>query len=140
MKLAQSLALLTGASFTILFALADFRITQGIAPGGGAGLEACPSNYYNCKCLKDGDRAAQVVVNDHGVGSLPASMFSVKAGLCGLGQLNFQKRGDGSWNIYKNDGDGSVQGTCYPDTAGTSCSGGFFFYDQLVCYSYICGS
>jgi hypothetical protein len=138
MKLAQSLALIISASFAIPLALADFHIVQGIAPGGGAGLEACPSDYYNCNCLKNGDRAAQVLVGGRGVGSLPDSFFSVKSGLCGLGQLNFYKQGDGSWKFYKDGGDGSLQGTCYKNTAGTSCSGGFIFYDQLVCYSYIC--
>ena len=140
MKLAQSLALLTGASFTILSARADFHIVQGIAPGGGAGLEACPSNYYNCDCLENGNRAAQVVVNGQGVGSLPDSFFSVKAGLCGMGQLNFYKQGDGTWDIYQNDGNGALQGTCNGNTATNDCQAGFIFNDQLVCYSYICGS
>jgi hypothetical protein len=140
MKLAQSLALLTGASFTVLSALANFHIVQGIAPGGGAGLEACPSNYYNCDCLENGVRAARVVVNGNGVGSLPASFFSVDAGLCGLGQLNFYKQADGTWNIYVNEGDGTLQGTCNSNTAVNSCSDGFIFNDELVCYSYICGA
>jgi hypothetical protein len=138
MKLTQSLAIVT-AALTIPSALADFHIVQGIAPGGGAGLEACPSNYYNCKCLKDGDRAAQVLVNNHGVGSLPNNFFSTKAGLCGAGQLNFYKQNDGHWDFYVNNGDGSLQGTCYSNSAGTTCSDGFYFYDQLICYSYICG-
>ena len=140
MKLLHSLALLATATLTIPFALADFHVTQGIAPGGGAGLEACPSNYYNCNCLKDGDRAAQVLVDGQGVGSLPDSFFSIKAGLCGLGQLNFYKQGDGHWDFYVNNGDGTLQGTCYPNSATSTCSGGFYFIDQLVCYSYICGS
>ena len=140
MKFIQSILLLVTAALTIPSTLADFHIVQGIAPGGGAGLEACPSNYYNCKCLKDGDRAAQVIVNDKGVGSLPDNFFSVKAGFCGMGKLDFWKRGDGHWDIYQSGGDGSAQGTCYGNTAGTNCSPGFFFNDQLVCYSYICGS
>jgi hypothetical protein len=139
MKFAKSfVSFVAVALTTIPSAFADFHIVQGIAPGGGAGLEACPSDYYNCKCLKDGDRAAQVIVNGAGVGSLPANFFSVKKGLCGLGQLNFYKSSDGkSWNFYQDKGDGTVQGTCYPNTAGTTCSG-FIFNDQLVCYSYIC--
>jgi hypothetical protein len=140
MKLAlQSLALMI-AAVTIPSAIANFHIIQGIAPGGGAGLEACPSNYYNCKCMRDGDRAAQVLVNGGGVGSLPDDFFSVKAGLCGLGQLNFYKQSNGAWNFYVDGGDGSLQGTCYSNSGGSSCSGGFIFYDKLVCYSYICGS
>jgi hypothetical protein len=134
----QSFALLIGASFTIPSALANFHVIQGIAPGGGAGLEACPSNYYNCNCLKNGDRAAQVLVNGQGVGSLPNNFFSIKAGLCGLPQLNFYKNGNGAWDFYINNGDGSLQGTCYPNRATTTCSG-FYFSDQLVCYSYVCG-
>ena len=142
MKLAQSLALLTGASFTILPALANFHVIQGIAPGGGAGLEACPSDFYNCNCLENGERAEQVVVDGKGVGSLPEGFFSIKAGLCGMGQLNFYKQNsdDGEWLFYVNNGNGTPQGACYPNTADTNCSGGFIFNDLLVCYSYVCGS
>jgi hypothetical protein len=140
MKLAlQSLALMV-AAVTIPSVIADFHIIQGIAPGGGTGLEACPSNYDNCKCMKDGDRAAQVFVNGKGVANLPDDSFSLKAGFCGIGKLNFYKQSNGAWNFYVDGGDGSLQGTCYSSNAGNSCSGGFIFYDKLVCYSYICGS
>ena len=143
MKLAKSLTLIISPSILIPFALADFHIIQGIAPGGGSGVVACPSNYYklNCNCLENGDRAAQVSVGDSkGVGSLPETFFSVKSGLCGFGQLNFYKQRNGVWNIYENNGNGHLQGACYSNTAGTSCSSGYFkfFYDQLICYSYIC--
>ena len=138
MKLAQSLALIISASFAIPSALADFHIIQGIAPGGGAGLEACPSNFDNCDCMENGDRAARVSVNGQGQGSLPDSFFSVDAGLCGLGQLNFYKGSNGVWDIYENDGNGSLQGTCNSNSASSTCSNGFLFFDQLVCYSYIC--
>ncbi|KAF8814055.1 hypothetical protein BYT27DRAFT_7180308 [Phlegmacium glaucopus] len=138
MKLAsQSLKLLIIAAFTIPSALAEFHIIEGVAPGGGSGLEACPSNYYDCDCLKDGDRAARVLVNGEGVASLPDNFFSVDAGLCGLGQLDFFKQSDEVWNFYIHEGDGTLQGTCYPNNATNTCSG-FYFFDQLVCYSYIC--
>jgi hypothetical protein len=138
MKIAHSLALLITTAFTMPFALANFHVVKGIAPGGGAGLEACPSNYYNCHCLRDGDRAVQIVVNGKGVGSLPSDAFSTNGDLCGVGQLNFYKQSDGHWDFYVNDGDGTLQGTCYSNTATTLCSG-FYFFDELVCYSYICG-
>ena len=86
----------------------------------------------------NGDRAAEVRVDGKGVGSLDGSFFSVESGLCGLGQLNFYKQSDGSWDFYQNNGDGSLQGTCYSNTAITSCLLAFNVYDQLVCYSYIC--
>src|ERR1700733_14773485 len=130
MKLAHSLALLAIAVLTIPSALAAFHVVQGIAPGGGAGLAACPSNYYNCKCLVNGDRAAQIVVNGQGVGSLSNNFFSIKGGLCGMGLFNFYKQGDGHWDFYVDNGDGSLQGTCYSNSATTSCSGGFYFNDQ----------
>ena len=112
----RSLALLTGASSAILSAHANFHITQGIV-GNSAGLEACPSNYYNCDCLANHNRAAEVVVNGQEVESLPDSFFSVQSGFCGIGQLNFYKQGDGSWDIYQNDGNGSLQGKCYSNRA-----------------------
>lgn len=139
MKLAQLLPLLVTAALSVPSALANFHVIQGIAPGGLAGLEACPSNYYNCKCMTGGDRAAQVLVDGHGVGDLPDDFFSIKSGLCGMGQLNFYKRSDGHWDFYVSNGDGKVQGACHSNTASSSCSGGFFFNDLLVCYSYICG-
>ncbi|KAF8329643.1 hypothetical protein F5887DRAFT_115510 [Amanita rubescens] len=139
MKLAQSLALLISASFTIPSTLADFHVVQVVPNRSIASLQACPSNYYNCKCLLDGDRAAQVVVNFQGVGLLPDNFFSTIAGLCGMGQLNFYKQGDGHWDFYVDGGDGSLQGTCYPNSADSSCFG-TAVHDQLVCYSYICGN
>lgn len=135
MKLAQSLALVTGASFTILSALADFHIVQG--GSGSVGIEACPSDYYNCKCMAKRDRAARVMFNDKPAESLPASFFYVQSGLCGVGQLNFYKQSDGTWKFYDDNGDGTLQGTCYPNAATTKCSNVLFF-DQLVCYSNIC--
>jgi hypothetical protein len=121
---------------------ADFHIVQGIAPGGGSGIEACPSNYYNCACLKNGDRAAKVTDGStKGIGTLKGrTYFKVKKSLCGMGDLDFYKQGDGSWKFYVSGGNGDLQGTCYANNAGTSCSPGFFFYDQLVCYSYICNA
>lgn len=42
-------------TFLITMVYSDFHVLQGIAPGGGIGMEACPSNYYNCKCWKNGE-------------------------------------------------------------------------------------
>ena len=146
MKLVQSLALLTGASFTILPALTNFHISQSvslqsIASGvSDESLIACPSNDYTCDCLEGGNRAAKVMVYGQGVpGNLPDSFFSVNAGLCGSSQLNFYNKGGGIWEFYQNNGDGSLKGTCYPNSASPGCPG-YLIDDQLVCYSNICGS
>ena len=89
--------------------------------------------------MENGDRRAQVLVNGQGVWTLPDSFFSVEAGLCGMGQLNFYKQGDGHWDFYVDQGDGSLQGRCYSNSAVTSCSGDLY-NDELVCFSYICGN
>ena len=142
MKLVQSLALLTGASFTILPALANFHISQRINLVErllNGRMVACPSNDYTCDCLTGGNGAADVVVNGQTVENLPDSFFSVNAGLCGSSQLNFYHVGGGIWDFYQNDGDGSLQGTCYPNSASSNCHA-YAIHDKLVCYSNICGS
>lgn len=146
-------------SATQLFALlglassvaADFHILTGpcsIAPGSGGSISdftmACPSNYYNCDCLQNGDRAGHVIsgqtptVGIHNTGS---NYFELD-GMCGVGNMNFYLQGDGSWLFYIAGGDGSVQGTCYPgDNSIKDCnsfSSACSFSNILVCYSYIC--
>ena len=139
MKLAQLLPILVTAALSVPSALADFHVIQGLTPSGSSSLEACPSNNYNCGCMKNGDRAAQVIdVNGQGVGGLPNNSFSVKSGLCGMDQLDFYKSSDGHWDFYISNGDGTLQGKCHPNTASSSCSGGYFFDDKLVCYTDIC--
>ncbi|KAK9312379.1 hypothetical protein V1524DRAFT_410843 [Lipomyces starkeyi] len=101
---------------------------------------ACPSNYWNCNCFTENDRGAQA---DNGnikdiVGS---SFFQLDAGLCGMGALNFYQQGDGSWQFYVDGGDGTLQGTCYSNSASDYCwnvVGSASVADRLVCYSYIC--
>jgi hypothetical protein len=127
--------------------LADFHIGQimnvaGSAPNPPTNTEyiACPSNYYNCNCFGSKDRA----VNTY-LGQNPASAtFSLNSGLCGMGQLDFyyqdSKKG---WDFYVNGGDGSLQGTCYPNSDTQWCAIPLLwttkYTDNLVCYSYICG-
>ena len=139
MKLAQSLALIISASFAIPFALADFHIVLVDGVNGGE-LFACPSDYYNCDCFVNGNRRADVTVGGSEIRSLPEGFFSVASGLCGLEQLDFYEQSDGSWDIYEENGDGSLQGTCNSNSAFRSCAatGSVSIYDELVCFSYIC--
>jgi len=129
--------------------LADFHIGQ--QDGVSASLDpkkpilttdypACPSNYYNCKCYGS-------IHPDRGVftvhGQSPGSAtFSLSAGLCGMGKLDFYYRqSKGGWDFYVSGGDGSLQGTCYSNSDTEDCySLGFSatYHDSLVCYSYIC--
>jgi len=51
--------------------------------------------------------------------------------------MNFYKRGDGHYDFYVANGDGSIQGTCYNNNAVLMC-GDTRVEDRLVCYSYIC--
>lgn len=77
-------------------------------------------------------------------GNPSKSYFKLNKGLCGMGVLDFYKQSDGTtWKFYEAGGDGSVQGTCYKNTANWACSStgtGVLVSDWLVCYSYICGS
>ena len=137
MKLTQSLALLVVAAFTIPFALANFYVLKPVNPHQA--VFSCPANYHNCECMDDGSRNEPILVNGRLAFDLPDSFFSIQAGLCGMGQLNFYKQGDGHWEIYVDQGDGSVQGECSSKAADrTSC---FNQYDdKLICTSYICGN
>lgn len=73
--------------------------------------------------------------------------FSLDAGLCGMGQLDFYYRPNlGHWEFYVNGGNGEIQGTCYKNDADlVGCNIHPFSFlevnydDKLVCYSYICG-
>jgi hypothetical protein len=136
MKLGHSLALLIMAALTMPSALADFHILAGVQLDTSKNdVIACPSNYYNCKCFYGGQRRASIG------GALSNGHFSTVGNLCGVGQLDFYKRSDGHWEFYKHNGDGSLQGTCYSNTGGIEeCNGppDAYFYEQLVCYSYIC--
>ena len=66
------------------------------------------------------------------------SFFFVEAGLCGMGQLNFYKQDDGTWKFYVDNGDGTLQGTCFQNQGRTTCPAGKVYLEQLVCYSNIC--
>ncbi|KAM0453332.1 hypothetical protein ACHAPV_006105 [Trichoderma viride] len=132
-------------------AVADFHILTGpcsIAPGWGGSLSdatmACPSNYYNCNCLLDGDRAGHVINGETpkvGITNTGSNYFKLD-GMCGVGNMDFYLQGDGSWLFYISGGDGSVQGTCYNgDNSIKDCNGfsaACSFSNILVCYSYIC--
>ena len=142
MKLSQSLrvALIT-AGLTIPSTLADFIIIQDLGSPGAIGvgqiLLACPANYYNCDCMLNGNRRAD------GMGMTSEPVFSVKGGLCGMGQLNFYQQSDGHWDLYVNNGDGSLQGRCYGDSRRSMCPNPPYaidFLNQMVCYSHICGN
>ena len=130
--------------------LADFHVGEqfGVAAGPTDPIEitrylACPSDYYNCRCFGS-------IRPDRGVfiegGQTPDSAtFSLNAGLCGMGKLDFYYRqSKGAWDFYVSGGDGSLQGTCYRNSADSQWCGTSYpaftarYFDRLVCYSYIC--
>lgn len=106
---------------------------------------ACPSNYLNCKCYGGFSDNS-----DRGVGVAHGAItgdFSLKAGLCGMGQLDFYWRSNlGKWEFYVNGGNGDKQGECYKNSAALAGCGinptsvlETNYDDKIVCYSYICG-
>ncbi|KAF9515595.1 hypothetical protein BS47DRAFT_1360885 [Hydnum rufescens UP504] len=95
MKLAHSLALFITAALILPSALANFHITRRDSIKG-ISLIACPSNYFNCKCLVNDDRAAHIAGN-----SLPSDSFSTEGNLCGMMHLNFYNRNDGHWSFTR---------------------------------------
>jgi hypothetical protein len=123
--------------------LADFHIGEIFAFNSAGSITeyvACPSNYFNCNCFKlNPDRGVILAA-----GVVPSSaQFSLPAGLCGMKQLDFYYKSDkGGWDFYVHGGDGSLQGTCYKNSATKSCAGAVSvsYSDALVCYSYICKS
>lgn len=99
--------------------------------------EACPSNYYNCDCFDNGNRAAYGANNDDVGQGLDS--FSIGAGLCGVGKLNFYKQAsDGHYKFFVDGGDGTSQGDCYSNLGTTVGCDSSAFVERLVCYSYIC--
>ncbi|KAJ2982974.1 hypothetical protein NQ176_g1031 [Zarea fungicola] len=123
--------------------LADFHVNtiQNIAVTGPSSQQrwtsyvACPSNYWNCKCLANGDRAGPVS------GKTSDSFFSVQ-NLCGMRKLNFYRKGN-NFDMYEDSGNGQVIGTCYPSpTDQKQCvlaTGNAQIVGGYVCYSYVCG-
>ncbi|KAF9511149.1 hypothetical protein BS47DRAFT_1347002 [Hydnum rufescens UP504] len=113
MKLAHSLALLVIAALTMPSALADFHILRGVQTNTGYSYDvACPSDYYYCDCFMNASRGAGITMND------------------------------GHWEFYVHNGDGSLQGTCSSNIGSIlNCPhkpDDYFFYEQLLCSSYIC--
>ncbi|RFU78628.1 hypothetical protein TARUN_3598 [Trichoderma arundinaceum] len=130
---------------------ADFHVLTGpssIAPGLGRRIEdyavACPSNYYKCKCMIDGDRAGHVTAGSpptYGVHKTGSNFFQL-SGMCGVSNMNFYLQSDGTWLFYIAGGDGTVQGQCFPgDNSIVDCheiSAAYSLSNILVCYAYIC--
>jgi hypothetical protein len=112
---------------------ADFHVVDD----GSGILLACPSNYYKCDCFSNRKRA-QFVENLTPLGQY----FELTAGFCGISKkLDFYRRSDMHYDFYQNNGDGTVQGTCWYNTDAPGVKCGFppaTVREQLVCYSYIC--
>lgn len=142
---------------TLLFAipsLADFHIgradkeTNPFARGDPVikwtDYVACPSNYFGCQCYGYFSATA-----DRGVSTrqnkAPTGNFSINSGLCSAGQLDFYYRSSQNvWEFYKNGGDGTKLGTCYPNSGHDLCfirTGTALtvnYYEALVCISDVC--
>lgn len=128
------------------FVLADFHVDtvhNSVVTGPSSqdhwtSYVACPSNYFNCKCLVSSDRTGHVDGGNPGTG-----FFYIDSGFCGMGQMNFYDRGNGHWEYYLNGGD--KIGDCYGNgndgakqcgiTGGSAITTG-----GLVCYGYPCNA
>src|ERR1700731_3515250 len=94
----------------------DFHLLGGTCSDEGGDFSdglydyyvACPSDYYNCDCIMNGDRAGHPLTGE----TINDSAFSI-TGMCGVGQMNFYLNSDSTYSVYLNGGDGSVIGTCY---------------------------
>ncbi|KAL7933168.1 hypothetical protein V8C35DRAFT_280999 [Trichoderma chlorosporum] len=85
---------------------ADFHILTGpcqIGVGSAGSLQdssvACPSNYYNCNCMIDGDCTGYLSAGNtpiSGFSPTESNYFQISA-MCGVGAMNFYLQGDGSW-------------------------------------------
>ncbi|TFK31641.1 hypothetical protein BDQ12DRAFT_105390 [Crucibulum laeve] len=143
MKLSSPfLALLTIVAFP-LHTLADFHIFNcdhcygvGDQSGCDAPVIAVPSNQYSCSGLRNNP----VIYDLDGHGG-ENSDFSIP-NLCGVAQINAYPRSSSLIELYINNGNGQVVGSCYPGGHGKlTCPAAF---DQLacsddwVCYTYIC--
>ena len=119
---------------------ADFHILRAGEIGFPPNTIACPSDFYNCYCFMLGQD--QVEAN---FGSIEDGNFQLAGGLCGITQpLDFYRAADGHFDFYISGGDGSVQGSCYDNSASGGGNCGKFvhslfeYQEALVCYSYIC--
>lgn len=131
------LLLIATLACTFAFSNANFHISSRFLAGTMAGdYKSCPSNYWNCDCYSNGDRAGTVTNQASG------DFFSID-GMCGVGQMNFYKdSGANSYTMYINGGNGEIIGQCYPNQAEQVC--GILELDRItdlfVCYTYVCGS
>ena len=106
-------------------------------------LIACAANYYNCKCIGDGDRGS--FVEDYDLSTLPDDgCFQLRSGLCGKGAMNFYSVGGDRWEFYDHNGNGQRLGECWEnhDSAITSCTSvgqSSTAVSRLICYTDICG-
>jgi hypothetical protein len=105
----------------------------------------CPSNYYNCACYHDGDRAGSLTQKP----PVLTNFFTIE-NLCGYRLLNHFQNSDNTYSVY--DGtvssgtDGPVLATCYGADAGKATllctalleSGNGNVYDRLICYGNPC--
>jgi hypothetical protein len=142
MKFSHSLAFLVAAALTVPPALADFHVIlrqPDLLDYTKNTVIACPSNYYNCRCIQGGDRRVTIGADGGEPKDLPDGYFYTEGKFCGVGKLNFYERSDGHWQFYKDGGDGSLQGECWSNTKSPSTCGNIAYSEQLVCYSYICG-
>jgi hypothetical protein len=113
-------------------ASANFHI-GAISGGGPPWYAACPSNYLNCDCVINQDRLARISNGN------PLASFFQSDGPCGGGLIDYYKRGDGSFEMYSNGGNGERIGECYNADADMDCTF-TTWVGLLVCYTYICGS
>ncbi|KAK3173169.1 hypothetical protein OEA41_006498 [Lepraria neglecta] len=126
---ALSLASLVNANFHISTVTNTF-VTGGSSDDTQTLYKTCPSNYWNCDCYANNDRAGDV--NTYG-GDLGSSFFSVSP-MCGVGQMNFYAN-NGGLDGYLNGGDGSVIANCYSNSATKNCvivDGDCFVEDSFV--------
>ncbi len=125
---------LLSALFTAA-ALADFHIVKYIDDDGDTSYQILPSNKYNCVQIGNFGYVSTGTPGD-------GYFQTISRSTCGItAPLDYYKRSDGHYDFYINNGDGSLQGTCYYNVGShTVCNGDTRekYYEQYVCYSYIC--
>jgi hypothetical protein len=114
--------------------------------GGEGALEddvtACPSWNSDCDCWGKGQDGARIPDWDEMY--LPDNYFTLSP-ICGKPAMDFYKRSNGNWEFYIKNGNGKLEGTCYPEINPPvdSCITGFetsaTVKKLLWCDTPICG-
>jgi hypothetical protein len=116
-------------------ATADFHLVAG--SGFTSGQYAVASNKYYCLGLDASCKNCHATVVQGDLLDAGSNYFQLESGLCGASVLDLYRDGN-EFKIYEHNGDGSVQGVCYPNNRDGIWCGVIHFSEHFVCYSYLC--